>query len=191
MQVSLISSRRFVIAVGGRPRYPGVSGDKEHCITSDDIFWLPTPPGKTLLVGASYIALETAGFLTALGFPVTVMARSIFLRGFDQEIAEQIAGHMERHGTRMLRQAVPVKFEGAEGGKVKVVYLNTDTGVEASEVFDTVVLATGRDAETKDLNLEAAGVHVNPSNGKIVGPNEQVSPSAFSGRLWREARCKQ
>ena len=35
-------------------------------------------------MGASYIALETAGFLTGLGYDVSVMARSIFLRGFDQ-----------------------------------------------------------------------------------------------------------
>ena len=30
-------------------------------------------PGKTLVVGASYIALESAGFLTGLGFDTTVM----------------------------------------------------------------------------------------------------------------------
>jgi len=36
-----------------------------------------------LIVGASYIALETAGFLAELGYDVTVMVRSILLRGFD------------------------------------------------------------------------------------------------------------
>ena len=41
----------------------GIPGDKEFGITSDDIFSLPHAPGKTLLVGASYIALECAGFL--------------------------------------------------------------------------------------------------------------------------------
>jgi pyruvate/2-oxoglutarate dehydrogenase complex dihydrolipoamide dehydrogenase (E3) component len=41
-------------------------------------------PGKTLVVGASYVALECAGFLTAFGYDTTVMVRSIFLRGFDQ-----------------------------------------------------------------------------------------------------------
>ena len=30
-------------------------------------------PGKTLVVGASYIALECGGFLTGLGFDTTVM----------------------------------------------------------------------------------------------------------------------
>ena len=61
-----------------------IPGAAEYGITSDDIFSLTTPPRKTLVVGASYVALECAGFLAGLGFDVTVMVRSIFLRGFDQ-----------------------------------------------------------------------------------------------------------
>lgn len=47
------------------------------------------------------------------------MARSIFLRGFDQEIAELIASYMEKRGTKMIRPAVPLKFERTEDGKVQ------------------------------------------------------------------------
>jgi hypothetical protein len=46
------------------------------------------------------------------------MARSVFLRGFDPEIAEQIVGYMERHGTRFIRASVPKKFEKLPNGKV-------------------------------------------------------------------------
>lgn len=59
--------------MGGRPSYPEIEGAKEFGITSDDIFSLLYNPGKTLLVGASYIALECAGFLNALGIDTTVM----------------------------------------------------------------------------------------------------------------------
>ncbi len=69
---------------GGRPHYPDIPGAVEYSITSDDLFSLDTPPGKTLVVGASYVALECAGFLASLGFEVTCMVRSILLRGFDQ-----------------------------------------------------------------------------------------------------------
>lgn len=178
---SFVTGAYFVIAVGGRPRYLGVPGDKELCVTSDDIFSRPTPPGKTLCVGASYIALETAGFLRGLGFDVSVMARSIFLRGFDQEVAEMIAGYMERHGCKLLRPATPVKFEAAEGGKVKVTYKNLDFGLETEDTFDTVVLAVGRVANTEQLNLGAAGVQVNSATGKIVAVNEQTNvPHIFA-----------
>jgi len=47
------------------------------------MFSLKKSPGKTLVVGASYIALECAGFLAGLGYDVTIMVRSILLRGFD------------------------------------------------------------------------------------------------------------
>lgn len=84
------TARRFVIAVGGRPRIPNIPGAAECCITSDDIFALKADPGKKVLViGASYVALECAGFLCSLGHEVTVMVRSILLRGFDQEVAEK------------------------------------------------------------------------------------------------------
>lgn len=78
-----VTAKYILIAVGGRPSYPGFPGDKEFCITSDDIFWTQKAPGKTLVVGASYVALECAGFLKAMGYDTTVMVRSILLRGFD------------------------------------------------------------------------------------------------------------
>ena len=55
-------------------------------ITSDDIFALAKPPGRTLVIGASYVALECAGFLSGLGYDTTVMVRSILLRGFDRQV---------------------------------------------------------------------------------------------------------
>ena len=38
-------------------------------------------PQKTLIVGGGYIALETAGFLSGLGLPVTLMTRNKYLKG--------------------------------------------------------------------------------------------------------------
>ena len=170
-----LTGANFVIAVGGRPRYLGIDGDKDLCITSDDIFQLPKAPGKTLVVGASYIALECAGFLTGLGYDTHVMARSIFLRGFDQEIAEHIAKYMERHGTTMIRGCVPTAFE-KDGDRIKATWKNTEHGFEANNSYDTVLLAVGRDACTSDLGLDKAGVEVNPKNGKInCGEGEQTN----------------
>jgi thioredoxin/glutathione reductase (selenoprotein) len=166
---------KCIIAVGGRPSYLDAPGARELCITSDDVFSLENPPGKTLCVGASYISLETAGFLNALGYDTSVVVRSVFLRGFDTEIAAQIVGHMERHGTRMIRDTTPQKFEKTEDGKIKVEFKNTMFGNKFKEEFDTVVLAVGRDAVTEGLNLPAAGVEFNPKNGKIPCVDEQTN----------------
>jgi len=128
----------IVVAVGGRPRYPPIPGAKEFGITSDDIFSLPQHPGKTLVVGAGYISLETAGFLAGLqpqvttdtttsqpanasengsdvpssNAAVTVMARSKYLRGFDADMSSKIVEHM-RHtcGIRFLDRSIPLRIE--------------------------------------------------------------------------------
>jgi pyruvate/2-oxoglutarate dehydrogenase complex dihydrolipoamide dehydrogenase (E3) component len=109
-KVEQVTAEKVVIAVGGRPSYPGIPGDKEFGITSDDIFSLKKAPGKTLVVGASYVALECAGFLTALGYDTTVMVRSILLRGFDQDMANRIGDHMKNHGTHFIG-GTPSKLE--------------------------------------------------------------------------------
>ena len=70
-----VTAAKFILATGGRPVYPEIEGAKEFGITSDDIFSMPTDPGKTLLVGASYISLENAGFLSGMGKNVTIMVR--------------------------------------------------------------------------------------------------------------------
>ena len=174
---SVLSAAAFVVAVGGRPRYLGVPGDRELCITSDDVFSLPASPGRTLVVGASYIALETAGFLHALGLDVTVMARSVFLRGFDREVADHVASHMERSGVRVIRGAAPTRFEREPGGGVRAHWSSSSSASSSgSGAFDTVLLAVGRDACTSGLGLEAAGVAFDPATGKIpASPGERTN----------------
>jgi len=173
-----ITAKHILIATGGRPRYPDIPGAKEYCITSDDLFSLPYHPGKTLLVGASYIALECAGFLGGLGIDATVMVRSILLRGFDQQIAGLIGDYMENHGIRFLRGQVPVKVELIEQGtpnRLKVTSVN-DAGETTEEEYNTVLFAIGRDACTSTIGIEKAGVMLNPKNGKVIcGENEQTN----------------
>ncbi|VDM81336.1 unnamed protein product [Strongylus vulgaris] len=176
-----ITADRYLIATGLRPRYPeNTPGAKEYAITSDDLFSLPYPPGKTLCVGASYVSLECAGFLKGLGFDVTVMVRSILLRGFDQDMAERIRAQMKDYGVVFVG-AVPSKFEELEpktknkAGRIRAYWEETaedGTKVEKSEEFNTVVMAIGRDAETKGLGLDVIGVETNRS-GKVKGRREQ------------------
>lgn len=164
----IVTARNIVIAVGGRPVYPDLPGAKECCITSDDIFSLPTDPGKTLFVGASYIALECAGFLHGIGNDVTVMVRSILLRGFDQDISEKIGKNMEEGGVKFHRQMVPTKFEKLEGGKVRVHFHPSSGGDVQTEDFDTVCLATGRYPLTQEIGLDNVGVATNPKTKFIT-----------------------
>lgn len=170
--VKEVTARRIVIAVGGRPSTLDIPG-AEHAISSDDIFQLDHNPGKTLVVGGSYVALECAGFLTGFGHDTTVMVRSILLRGFDQDVAERIGAYMEKHGTKFIRPATPSAIEKKEDGKLVVTF--SHDGEEKKDEFDTVLFAVGRRADTAQLNLDAAGVEVDDRNGKISVVNERTN----------------
>ncbi|ESO85238.1 hypothetical protein LOTGIDRAFT_235910 [Lottia gigantea] len=173
-KVEEISGETFLIATGERPRYPDIPGAKEYCITSDDLFSLPYCPGRTLCIGASYVSLECAGFLAGLGLDVTVMVRSILLRGFDQQIAEYIGQYMQSKNVFFHRGVVPVKIEKLEDGnpgKYKVTGKNTSTGDIVEEEFNTILIAMGRDPCTAGIGLEKIGVKLE-KNGKVICNDE-------------------
>uniref|UniRef100_A0A8C8ZC11 Thioredoxin reductase 1, cytoplasmic n=1 Tax=Prolemur simus TaxID=1328070 RepID=A0A8C8ZC11_PROSS len=172
----IYSAERFLIATGERPRYLGIPGDKEYCISSDDLFSLPYCPGKTLVVGASYVALECAGFLAGIGLDVTVMVRSILLRGFDQDMANKIGEHMEEHGIKFIKQFVPIKVEQIEAGmpgRLRVVAQSTNSEETIEGEYNTVLLAIGRDPCTRKIGLETVGVKINEKTGKIPVTDEE------------------
>lgn len=188
----LLTSKYIVLAPGGRPHIPSqVPGALEHAITSDDLFSLRSPPGKTLIVGGGYIALECAGFLSGLGFDVSVMVRSQILRNstFDREVVTHLQESMElNHKVRFLQPCIPLRIEKLENCDKKKVYyiLNTETDKkEYSEEFDTVMFATGRSPDVKGLNLDAVGVQYikEEEEGQkiIVDQEERTSvPSIFA-----------
>ncbi|MBN3295271.1 TRXR1 reductase, partial [Amia calva] len=169
----------FIIATGERPRYLGLPGDKEYCITSDDLFSLPHCPGRTLVVGASYVALECAGFLAGLGLDVTVMVHSIVLRGFDQKMAKKVEQDMDLHGVNFLHHFVPTKIQQMEEGSpgtLKVTAMSTDGTETIEEQYNTVLLAIGRDGCTRNIGLESVGVKFNERTGKVpVNEEEQTN----------------
>lgn len=45
-----------------------------------------------------------------LGYKATVMVRSIFLRGFDQQMSEMVGNYMKSQGTTFIRPAVPLSI---------------------------------------------------------------------------------
>lgn len=148
------TANAVVFAVGARPNMNSFPGCNEFCISSDDIFLMEKPPGKTLVVGASVIALEFSGFLSGMGFDTTVMVRSILLRGYDQECAEKIGDFMKRHHTKFIRPTTPEKAIKTDDGKIRIFYKNPSNAEEMlTEDFDTVVVCIGRNADLSNTGV--------------------------------------
>ncbi|CAL8405398.1 unnamed protein product [Arctogadus glacialis] len=186
---SRLSVETLVIDPGERPRYPGVPGDGEHCVTSNELFSRPRPPGRTLVVGGSPEGVECAGFLSGLGHEVTLMLpTSDLLPGFDLKMSQKIENHMLVHGVHFLYEHTLSKVEqiGAQDGGVSAAaLLGAPGGLRASllsrdgpatqEDFDTVLLAVGIEPSTSNIGLERVGVKCCPDGRVLVNELDQTS----------------
>ncbi|XP_018341058.1 PREDICTED: thioredoxin reductase 2, mitochondrial isoform X2 [Trachymyrmex septentrionalis] len=170
----ILTAKNILIAVGGRPKYPDIPGAKEYGITSDDIFSLERAPGKTLIVGAGYIGLECAGFLNGLGYDITLIIRSLALRGFDQQMATHIVEEMQQRGVKFNYQTKVKKVSKQEDGRLVVDWIDKDGQIH-QDVYDTVLFAIGRQSLTQELKPENAGLKLVPETGKIDAVNEQTN----------------
>ncbi|CAK6978395.1 thioredoxin reductase 1%2C cytoplasmic-like [Scomber scombrus] len=183
-----LTAETLVIATGDRPQYLGVPGDRQYCITSEDLLSLPHPPGRTLVVGGSAEGLECAGFLSGLGQPVTVTPQPHILPGFDQKMAQKIENHMLVAGVDFLYHCSLTKVEQAgaccedvlsvttqqlsRGRRLRVTFVCKD-GQTKQEDFDTVLLCVGRKACTGDIGLQCVGVQC--SQEILVNEQDQTS----------------
>lgn len=170
--VTVIKAKKVVVAVGGRPMVPS-NIDKSLVLTSDDVFGIRSAPGKTLVVGASYVALECAGFLKGCGYDTTVMVRSILLRGFDQQMAGLVGKYMkEQSKIKFIEGATVDNIVLGESGKKVVTYVFND-GSSQSEEYDTILYATGREIDTDNLIAKELGVKHNEKNKKILTNDDE------------------
>ena len=156
-----ITAERILVAVGGWPYVPDVSG-KEHAITSNEAFFLEQLPERVVLIGGGYIAVEFAGIFNGLGSAVTQVYRGpIFLRGFDDDARHFVAEEMRKKGIDLRFNAdVSAIKKHATGLTVE---LNNGESIDC----DAVMYATGRRPLTANIGLEACGVELD-SNGAIV-----------------------
>jgi pyruvate/2-oxoglutarate dehydrogenase complex dihydrolipoamide dehydrogenase (E3) component len=154
-----LSSRRFVIATGSRPRRLDVSGDAGvPILTNETLFDLDTLPKRLLIAGGGPIGMEMAQAFTRLGSSVTVATTSDrILPHDDPELVALLSAHLQSEGIRIVTETGIRQFENREA---------ITTGGERIAV-DAVLTAIGRTPNISALNLAAAGVDCN-KKGVIV-----------------------
>ncbi|MBD2436656.1 glutathione-disulfide reductase [Nostoc sp. FACHB-110] len=160
-----VTADKVLIAVGGKPFKPNILGI-EHTITSDEIFHLKEQPKRIVILGGGYIGCEFACILHGMGSEVTQVIRGEkILRGFDEDIRNEIQQGMTNHGIRILNNSELIAIEKSEAGVKVTVKASGDT-VE-TVVADAVSLAAvGRKPNTQHLGLE--NTHVKHRDGAIL-----------------------
>lgn len=131
-------------------------------MTSDGFFELEELPERVAVIGGGYISVELSGMLQALGSRVTTIAlEDRIMEAFDPMISRVLDREMRNQGIE-----IHTGFQAAEVIEADGRYTVISSRGGSLSGFDKVILAVGRRPNTRGLNLDAAGVEVQP-NGII------------------------
>lgn len=164
----LLQTKRILLAVGCTPAMPDIKGI-EHCLNSDELFYLNHLPKKLLVVGGGYIGCEMASIYHHLGAEVTLTVRSKLLRGFDEETTRFLQNELENDGLNVQTGRVPCSFAKRADGAICVYF---DDGGNAE--YDAVLIAAGRKPRFDGLGLDAATVELDDAGLIKVDDNFQT-----------------
>lgn len=170
-----ITAKTILLAMGGRPVKPAITGS-ELAITSNELFHLENLPKSLLIIGGGYIASEFACVLNGMGVAVTQYYRGEqILRGFDDETRQHVASEMQENGVNLT---LGMNAESLSKVNDQITVRATDG---QDYVFDQVMFATGRRPNTDDMGLEDVGITLGNKNEVIVDDFSQTAlPSIYA-----------
>ncbi len=192
-----IAGSTIILATGARPvsKFP-VDGKVVH--DSNTILSLKRVPKSMVVLGAGIIGCEYASIFSTAGTKVYLVdRRNEILASVDREIVEHLQGRFEQQDMEVVLEAEAVKIEKLAGGKGATVHLNNGRKIKA----EAVLLAQGRQGNTRNMGLEAVGIqpdergllkvdeHFRTSQpnvyavGDVIGSPALASTSMEQGRI--------
>jgi glutathione reductase (NADPH) len=159
-----VTADKIVIATGGTPNPHAALPGHEFCISSNEAFHLEELPRSILIAGGGYIAVEFANIFHGLGVDTTLIYRGQeILSRFDHDMRQGLHKAMVAKGIRVILTDIFAEItKSAAGGLVAKTMAGETIAV------DTIMLALGRDPNTKGLGLEQAGVELDERGAVVV-----------------------
>lgn len=159
---------KALIAVGARPAVPNVPGlngtpfwTSTEALTSDEI------PASLLIIGGSSVAVELAQAYARLGSQVTMLVRSRLFSRRDSLIDQTLTEAFEAEGIQIIKTCDIQRIQYRSGAFIAGT---TQGEFRASQLL----VATGRQPNTDDLQLGNAGIQ---SNSGLIEVNAQLQTS--------------
>ncbi len=159
---SVISAPRIILATGSSPRAIPIPGIKEAgFLTNLDMFSLPERPDSLAIIGAGPIGVEMSHAFSRLGTKVFLLdvAPHILIKD-DQDMVAVIEKKLVSEGVD-IRMNVKIARVEKNGNRKTIILLAGDR--EEKIECDKILLSTGRQGNTENLDLDNAGVRVEKS----------------------------
>ncbi|WNC91085.1 FAD-containing oxidoreductase [Paraburkholderia sp. FT54] len=153
-----ISADEIFINSGTRAVVPPLDGlERIRYYTNSNLLDLTELPSHLVIVGASYIALEFAQIFRRFGSRVTVLVRGErVLTREDADFAESVQKVLTREGVEFRFGVQPSRVE-PHPHRESEVCIGFEQNIPALEASH-LLFATGREPNTDDLGLAAAGI---------------------------------
>ncbi len=143
-----------------------------YLLTSDECLELRAVPASLMIIGGGAIGVEFAYIFAGLGAQVTLVEMMPrILPAEDGDVSEELARELRRLKIRVMTDC---RLEGIVSAGTGSFQTRLSSGDTAS--VSAVLVAVGRRPNSADLNLDAAGVHVDALGRVTV--NEKMETSA-------------
>ncbi len=162
-----LRARRIVIATGSRAARPPVEGlDTIDVLTNGSLFDLDALPGRLAIIGGGPIGCEMAQAFSDLGSEVTVVESLPRLLARDEpEASALVEQALQRRGVE-LHTSSTVASVRPLGGRTGAARLDLADGTVLD--VDRILLAAGRTPVTAGLDVQRAGVALDPRGAVAV-----------------------
>jgi len=163
----VIRARKAIITTGAQPRMLPIPGAEEtDVLDSTTLMELSDLPASLIILGGRAIALELGQTMARFGVQVTLLQRSArLIPEHEPEISRALKNYLQEEGIAVVTGVQVERIE--QVGKQKMVSVRV-MGRPMTFRAEQVMMALGRQPNTRGLNLEALGVELNPSRAIIV-----------------------
>jgi pyruvate/2-oxoglutarate dehydrogenase complex dihydrolipoamide dehydrogenase (E3) component len=171
-----LEADKIFIDTGASPTIPQIPGlDSIPYLTNVSLLELRELPERLLVLGGGYVGLEFGQMFRRFGSAVTIIQRSArILPNEDDDITAELQRSLEAEGIEILLNA---RATQAGRGTNNEITLNVQ-GSNGTQTLSGshLLVATGRTPNTRDLDLDKAGVRVNEKG--VIMVNERLETSA-------------
>jgi dihydrolipoamide dehydrogenase len=164
-----------IIATGSTPIRPGgLNLAHNRVMDSTGALRLEDIPPRFLVVGGGYIGLELGFVYAALGSKVTVVEMTDgLLPGVDRDLVLPLKRRLDKLFDKIYLKTKVAKLEEVSGG-IRAT-LEGEGLAEKEQVFERVLVAVGRQPNSRNLGLEKAGVEVDEKGFIKVDPSRRTT----------------